>query len=63
MSSLPLLIELITGSDLLVQRRKTMLSQAEATLDAVPLQWTDAGHSSRTDPPGSDAAVILASHN
>jgi transposase len=33
--------------NLLVQRRKTMLSQAEAALDAAPLAWTDTGRAGR----------------
>jgi transposase len=33
--------------NLLVQRRKTMLNQAEAALDVAPLAWTDAGRGGR----------------
>ena len=33
--------------NLLVQRRKTMLNQAEAALDAAPLAWTDTGRAGR----------------
>jgi transposase len=33
--------------DLLVQRRKTMLNQAEAALDAAPQSWTDTGRAGR----------------
>jgi hypothetical protein len=47
--------------ELLVQRRKTMLNQAEAALDAVPLSWTDTSRVGRKVWPRL-RAVLNAAH-